>query len=207
MAILGKGGKLRINHKFLHGLKGKDSDTVKIGPRTEKSEGGFCAPMEKAAVYVRLSTKDQPVEMQLEDLREYLAEAGWELVEEYVDEGYSKRTPSAPPTPACWTTCASDAGMSYSSGSWTGWREASSTWLARSKPSRNQVTLLGSIGFCHFLGSRISCFQLPASCHEGSIPSRKCFDTAFRTEKITVGEICLFFRQKSGQQLFIGFRR
>ena len=43
---------------------------------------------QRAAVYVRVSTHDQEVENQLEELRRYIAARGWEA-HEYVDEGVS----------------------------------------------------------------------------------------------------------------------
>jgi putative DNA-invertase from lambdoid prophage Rac len=41
------------------------------------------------AIYARVSTYDQHCEMQLRELREYAARAGWEIAAECVDKGYS----------------------------------------------------------------------------------------------------------------------
>jgi DNA invertase Pin-like site-specific DNA recombinase len=45
--------------------------------------------MKKAAIYVRVSTPDQHVESQLYDLREFAAQRGLEVVQEYQDCGIS----------------------------------------------------------------------------------------------------------------------
>ncbi len=45
--------------------------------------------MKKAAIYVRVSTADQKVESQLNDLRELAAQRGFEVVHEYEDRGVS----------------------------------------------------------------------------------------------------------------------
>ena len=50
----------------------------------------------KCAIYCRVSTRDQSVEMQLVQLREYAKRRGWEIADEYVDEAVSsikKRRP------------------------------------------------------------------------------------------------------------------
>ena len=50
----------------------------------------------KCAIYCRVSTRDQSVEMQLVQLREYAQRRGWEIADEYVDEavsGIKKRRP------------------------------------------------------------------------------------------------------------------
>ena len=41
------------------------------------------------AIYARVSTDKQKVEMQLAELREYVRRASWEVYWEFVDEGYS----------------------------------------------------------------------------------------------------------------------
>jgi hypothetical protein len=41
------------------------------------------------AIYARVSTDKQKVEMQLAELREYVQRAGWKVYREFVDEGYS----------------------------------------------------------------------------------------------------------------------
>jgi len=50
----------------------------------------------KCAIYCRVSTRDQSVEMQLVQLREYAQRRGWEIAGEYIDEavsGIKKRRP------------------------------------------------------------------------------------------------------------------
>jgi DNA invertase Pin-like site-specific DNA recombinase len=50
----------------------------------------------KCAIYCRVSTRDQSVEMQLVQLREYAQRRGWEIAGEYIDEavsGVKKRRP------------------------------------------------------------------------------------------------------------------
>src|ERR1035438_1126967 len=48
------------------------------------------------AIYARVSTSDQSCEMQLHELRQYVAKRGWEVFQEYVDTGFSgaSSTPS-----------------------------------------------------------------------------------------------------------------
>ncbi len=41
------------------------------------------------AIYARVSTSDQSCEMQLHELRQYVAKRGWEVFQEYVDTGFS----------------------------------------------------------------------------------------------------------------------
>jgi DNA invertase Pin-like site-specific DNA recombinase len=43
----------------------------------------------RAAIYGRVSTKEQDVEMQLADLRRFVEARGWMIAGEYVDQGYS----------------------------------------------------------------------------------------------------------------------
>ena len=50
----------------------------------------------KAAVYARVSTKDQTCELQLRELREYCQRRGWEIAGEYVDTGWSGAKKSRP---------------------------------------------------------------------------------------------------------------
>ena len=49
-----------------------------------------------AAIYARVSTKDQSCELQLRDLRTYCAVRGFDLVREYVDVGQSGAKDSRP---------------------------------------------------------------------------------------------------------------
>lgn len=43
----------------------------------------------RVAIYARVSTTDQTCENQLRDLREYCARAGWNIVQEFRDDGFS----------------------------------------------------------------------------------------------------------------------
>ena len=48
------------------------------------------------AIYARVSTSDQSCEMQLHELRQYVAKPGWEVFAEYVDTGFSGASSSRP---------------------------------------------------------------------------------------------------------------
>src|SRR5579864_4029402 len=50
----------------------------------------------KCAIYARVSTTDQNCEMQLLELREYIARRGWEIHREYVDTGFCGARASRP---------------------------------------------------------------------------------------------------------------
>ena len=50
----------------------------------------------KTAIYARVSTTDQNCEMQLRELREYVARRGWQCAGEYVDTGFSGAKASRP---------------------------------------------------------------------------------------------------------------
>lgn len=50
----------------------------------------------RVAIYVRVSTADQSVEMQLRDLREYAKQRGFEIFKEYSDVGISGSLDSRP---------------------------------------------------------------------------------------------------------------
>jgi site-specific DNA recombinase len=52
--------------------------------------------IKKAAIYARVSTRDKSAETQLSDLWKYVADVGWELIEEYVDEGCSGKNTKRP---------------------------------------------------------------------------------------------------------------
>ena len=60
---------------------------------TDRSSGIDSPCMTKAALYARVSTdaqqKEGTIESQLVDLRKQVAAAGYELVEEYIDDGYT----------------------------------------------------------------------------------------------------------------------
>jgi putative DNA-invertase from lambdoid prophage Rac len=48
------------------------------------------------AIYARVSTSDQSCEMQLHELRQYVAKRGWEVFAEYVGTGFSGAQASRP---------------------------------------------------------------------------------------------------------------
>jgi DNA invertase Pin-like site-specific DNA recombinase len=48
------------------------------------------------AIYARVSTDKQKVEMQLAELREYVQRAGWKVFQEFVDEGYTGKNTDRP---------------------------------------------------------------------------------------------------------------
>jgi DNA invertase Pin-like site-specific DNA recombinase len=48
------------------------------------------------AIYARVSTTDQSCEMQLHELRQYVAKQGWQVFAEYVDTGFSGAAASRP---------------------------------------------------------------------------------------------------------------
>ena len=50
----------------------------------------------RCVLYARCSTAEQSTEMQVVELREYIAKRGWTLVGEFVDEGYSGTRDSRP---------------------------------------------------------------------------------------------------------------
>jgi DNA invertase Pin-like site-specific DNA recombinase len=52
--------------------------------------------MKRVAIYCRVSTKDQTCERQLIELREVAENHGWNIVDEYVDEGVSGAKKSRP---------------------------------------------------------------------------------------------------------------
>ena len=54
------------------------------------------------AVYARVSTDEQNVDAQLNDLREYVRNRGWQLVREYVDQGISGAKDSRPAFNELW---------------------------------------------------------------------------------------------------------
>ena len=53
-------------------------------------------PTVNVAIYARVSTDDQDVGLQLVDLRALAAQRGWNIVDEYVDEGVSGAQASRP---------------------------------------------------------------------------------------------------------------
>ena len=48
------------------------------------------------AIYARVSTERQTVDMQLAELREYIQRAGWKVYREFVDEGYTGKNTARP---------------------------------------------------------------------------------------------------------------
>jgi len=52
--------------------------------------------MKRIAIYARVSTTDQSTDSQLLDLRRYVSERGWNIFNEYVDEGISGTKDSRP---------------------------------------------------------------------------------------------------------------
>jgi DNA invertase Pin-like site-specific DNA recombinase len=48
------------------------------------------------AIYARVSTDKQKVEMQLAELREYGERAGWKIYREFIDEGYTGKDTARP---------------------------------------------------------------------------------------------------------------
>jgi len=50
----------------------------------------------RVALYARVSTTDQSTDSQLLDLRRYVSERGWDIYQEYVDEGISGTKDSRP---------------------------------------------------------------------------------------------------------------
>lgn len=55
----------------------------------------------KVAIYARVSTTDQNCEMQLTELREFCARCRWDVVAEYVDQGWSGAKSSRPELDRC----------------------------------------------------------------------------------------------------------
>ncbi len=53
-------------------------------------------PATRAALYARVSTRDQSCSMQLSELRDYAAARQWRVAGEYVDDGVSGATASRP---------------------------------------------------------------------------------------------------------------
>ncbi len=54
----------------------------------------------RVALYARVSTTDQNCEMQLSDLRRMAESRGFELVDEYVDQGSQERRTTGPSSTA-----------------------------------------------------------------------------------------------------------
>ena len=66
------------------------------------------------AIYARVSTTDQSCEMELHELRQYVAKQGWQVFAEYVDTGFSGQ----PPVGRSWTSYSGTPGSRTSKGSW-----------------------------------------------------------------------------------------
>ena len=56
----------------------------------------------KVVIYARVSTDEQTPDAQLRDLREYCRNRGWEVVQEYVDQGISGSKDSRPAWNQVW---------------------------------------------------------------------------------------------------------
>jgi DNA invertase Pin-like site-specific DNA recombinase len=52
--------------------------------------------MKSVAIYARVSTDKQAVDMQLAELREYAKRAGWKVFREFTDEGFTGKNTSRP---------------------------------------------------------------------------------------------------------------
>ena len=50
----------------------------------------------RAAIYARVSTRDQNTKQQLRELRAYCAARGWQLTGEFIDHGVSGKKTSRP---------------------------------------------------------------------------------------------------------------
>jgi site-specific DNA recombinase len=72
----------------------------------------------KVAIYARCSTLEQHVENQLLELRRYTSARGWEVFEEYVDEGVSGIKESRPRL----DTMLNDAKHAVDRPPWRRWR-------------------------------------------------------------------------------------
>jgi hypothetical protein len=61
-------------------------------------------PIARVALYARVSTlNNQDPEMQLAELREYAGRRGWQITEEFIDQGVSGCKESRPG--GCWQVC------------------------------------------------------------------------------------------------------
>jgi len=63
---------------------------------TNNSKSSSESTCTRTAIYCRVSTTDQNCEMQLRELREYVARRGWDVAGEYVDTGFSGAKASRP---------------------------------------------------------------------------------------------------------------
>ena len=50
----------------------------------------------RVGIYARVSTGEQRTELQVVELKEYIARRGWTLAATYIDRGFSGATPSRP---------------------------------------------------------------------------------------------------------------
>ena len=64
--------------------------------RKTNNDGASAEAPYGVAIYARVSTSDQTCESQLRELREYVARRGWQVVNEYVDTGWSGSKASRP---------------------------------------------------------------------------------------------------------------
>ena len=65
-------------------------------PDLDKCTGIVYDNYMRCALYARVSTTDQNCEMQLRELREYIARRDWKIAGEYVDTGFSGAKASRP---------------------------------------------------------------------------------------------------------------
>jgi len=71
--------------------------------------------MKRAAIYCRVSTADQRIESQLYQLRELAAARGFEVVQEYIDRGFSVSKLDRPGLDPSWRQPGVGSSMSSSS--------------------------------------------------------------------------------------------
>lgn len=53
-------------------------------------------PEKTIAIYARVSTDKQKVDMQLNELRQFAARSGWEIYEEYIDQNFTGANTNPP---------------------------------------------------------------------------------------------------------------
>src|SRR5215472_17337237 len=82
---------LRSDLAVRGGGPGSEPAPVRLGGDAVRSE----TPV-RAAAYARVSTTDQTCDLQLRELREYIARRGWTACGEYVDTGFSGARASRP---------------------------------------------------------------------------------------------------------------
>lgn len=53
-------------------------------------------PKKAVAIYARVSTDKQKVDMQLNELRQFVARSGWKIYKEYIDQSFNRRQHQPP---------------------------------------------------------------------------------------------------------------